>query len=60
MGAGEISPLRMLSPSLMFDTTTSTSNYGYKKRVVRKVSDAARFVSSRRASTTVHLRVAAS
>jgi hypothetical protein len=43
MGAGEISPLRALSPGLVFDTTTKDylnflCYYGYKDKLVRMVS----------------------
>ncbi|KAL5220148.1 hypothetical protein ABZP36_024861 [Zizania latifolia] len=43
MGAGEISPLRALSPGLVFDTTTRDylnflCFYGYKEQLVRKLS----------------------
>ncbi|XP_062196653.1 CO(2)-response secreted protease-like [Phragmites australis] len=48
MGAGEMSPLRALSPGLVFDTTTQDylnflCFYGYKEQLVRKVSGTARF-----------------
>ncbi|CAL4976810.1 unnamed protein product [Urochloa decumbens] len=50
MGAGEVSPLRALSPGLVFDTTAHDylrflCYYGYKEQVVRKVAggDAAGF-----------------
>ncbi|KAM0880142.1 hypothetical protein ACQ4PT_033777 [Festuca glaucescens] len=48
MGAGEISPLRALSPGLVFDTTTKDylnflCYYGYKDKLVRKVSGDAGF-----------------
>ncbi|CAL4924846.1 unnamed protein product [Urochloa decumbens] len=48
MGAGDISPLRALSPGLVFDTATRDylnflCYYGYSEKVVRKVSGAARF-----------------
>ncbi|TKW12466.1 hypothetical protein SEVIR_5G037700v4 [Setaria viridis] len=48
MGAGEMSPLRALSPGLVFDTTTHDylnflCYYGYKEQIVRKVSGDARF-----------------
>ncbi|KAJ1283342.1 hypothetical protein BS78_03G121200 [Paspalum vaginatum] len=48
MGAGEMSPLRALSPGLVFDTTTQDylnflCYYGYKEQLVRKISGAARF-----------------
>nr|CAB3476921.1 unnamed protein product [Digitaria exilis] len=48
MGAGEMSPLRALSPGLVFDTSTEDylnflCYYGYKEQVVRKVSGDARF-----------------
>uniref|UniRef100_A0A453G7Q1 Subtilisin-like protease n=1 Tax=Aegilops tauschii subsp. strangulata TaxID=200361 RepID=A0A453G7Q1_AEGTS len=58
MGAGEISPLRALSPGLVFDTTTSDyltflCYHGYKDKLVRKVSGDARFSCprARRASS---------
>ncbi|KAL6850444.1 hypothetical protein ACP4OV_021071 [Aristida adscensionis] len=43
MGAGEMSPLRALSPGLVFDTTTQDylnflCYYGYKEQLVRKVA----------------------
>uniref|UniRef100_A0A0E0JH36 Subtilisin-like protease n=1 Tax=Oryza punctata TaxID=4537 RepID=A0A0E0JH36_ORYPU len=46
MGAGEISPLRALSPGLVFDTTTRDylnflCYYGYKEQLVRKLSGGA-------------------
>ncbi|XP_040380849.1 CO(2)-response secreted protease-like isoform X2 [Oryza brachyantha] len=46
MGAGEISPLRALSPGLVFDTTARDylnflCYYGYKEQLVRKISGAA-------------------
>uniref|UniRef100_A0A0D9UZP3 Subtilisin-like protease n=1 Tax=Leersia perrieri TaxID=77586 RepID=A0A0D9UZP3_9ORYZ len=46
MGAGEISPLRALSPGLVFDTTTRDyldflCYYGYKEQLVRKLAGAA-------------------
>lgn len=52
MGAGEISPLRALSPGLVFDTTTMDylnflCYYGYKEQLVRKVSGAASFACPR-------------
>lgn len=45
MGAGEISPLRALSPGLVFDTTTRDylnflCYYGYKEQLVRKLAGA--------------------
>ncbi|CAD6231901.1 unnamed protein product [Miscanthus lutarioriparius] len=48
MGTGEMSPLRALSPGLVFDTTTQDylnflCYYGYKEQHVRKISVAARF-----------------
>uniref|UniRef100_A0ACD5VDY2 Uncharacterized protein n=1 Tax=Avena sativa TaxID=4498 RepID=A0ACD5VDY2_AVESA len=48
MGAGEISPLRALSPGLVFDTTTKDylnflCYYGYKDKLVRMVSGDAGF-----------------
>ena len=48
MGAGEISPLRALSPGLVFDTTTKDylnflCYYGYKAKLVRMVSGDAGF-----------------
>ncbi|OEL14179.1 CO(2)-response secreted protease [Dichanthelium oligosanthes] len=48
MGAGEMSPLRALSPGLVFDTTTQDylnflCYYGYKEQHVRKISGDARF-----------------
>jgi hypothetical protein len=48
MGAGEMSPLRALSPGLVFDITTQDyldflCYYGYKEEHVRKISGAARF-----------------
>jgi subtilisin family serine protease len=48
MGAGEMSPLRALSPGLVFDITTQDylnflCLYGYKEQLVRKVSGDARF-----------------
>ncbi|CAO2203227.1 unnamed protein product [Urochloa humidicola] len=48
MGAGEVSPLRALSPGLVFDTTTHDylrflCYYGYKEQVVRKVAGDAAF-----------------
>ena len=43
MGSGEISPLRALSPGLVFDTTTQDymyflCYYGYKNQVIRQLS----------------------
>ncbi|XP_072959752.1 CO(2)-response secreted protease-like [Typha angustifolia] len=43
MGAGETSPLRALSPGLVFETTTEDylnflCYYGYKDQIIRKVS----------------------
>jgi hypothetical protein len=48
MGAGEMSPLRALSPGLVFDTTAQDylsflCYYGYKEQHVRKISGDARF-----------------
>ncbi|CAD6219754.1 unnamed protein product [Miscanthus lutarioriparius] len=48
MGAGEVSPLRALSPGLVFDTTTDDyldvlCYYGYDDKRVRKISGVARF-----------------
>ncbi|KAK3163426.1 hypothetical protein QOZ80_1AG0003510 [Eleusine coracana subsp. coracana] len=48
MGAGEVSPLRALSPGLVFDATTHDylvflCLYGYKEQVVRKVAGDAGF-----------------
>ncbi|WVZ71565.1 hypothetical protein U9M48_020139 [Paspalum notatum var. saurae] len=48
MGAGEMSPLRALSPGLVFDTTTQDyldflCYYGYKEQLVRKIAGDARF-----------------
>ncbi|TVU22699.1 hypothetical protein EJB05_32416 [Eragrostis curvula] len=48
MGAGEMSPLRALSPGLVFDTALHDyldflCFYGYKEGLVRKVSGDARF-----------------
>ncbi|KAG2588044.1 CO(2)-response secreted protease-like isoform X4 [Panicum virgatum] len=48
MGAGEISPLRALSPGLVFDTGAQDylnflCYYGYKEQQVRRVSGDARF-----------------
>ncbi|CAO2173980.1 unnamed protein product [Urochloa humidicola] len=48
MGAGEVSPLRALSPGLVFDTTAQDylrflCYYGYKEQVVRKVAGDAGF-----------------
>ncbi|CAO2198272.1 unnamed protein product [Urochloa humidicola] len=48
MGAGEVSPLRALSPGLVFDTTAQDylrflCYYGYKEQVVRKVAGDAHF-----------------
>ncbi|KAL6626369.1 hypothetical protein ACP70R_030095 [Stipagrostis hirtigluma subsp. patula] len=45
MGAGEMSPLRALSPGLVFDTTTQDylnflCYFGYKEQLVRKVAGA--------------------
>ncbi|XP_020105392.1 CO(2)-response secreted protease-like isoform X1 [Ananas comosus] len=43
MGAGEISPLRALSPGLVFETTVDDylhflCYYGYKNQIIRKIS----------------------
>ncbi|KAJ3676577.1 hypothetical protein LUZ60_003989 [Juncus effusus] len=43
MGAGEMSPLRALSPGLVFETTTEDylhflCYYGYKDQIIRKIS----------------------
>lgn len=48
MGAGEVSPLRALSPGLVFDTTTKDylnflCLYGYTEQLVRKVAGDAGF-----------------
>ncbi|XP_020185455.1 CO(2)-response secreted protease isoform X1 [Aegilops tauschii subsp. strangulata] len=52
MGAGEISPLRALSPGLVFDTTAKDylnflCYYGYKAKLVRMVSGDAGFACPR-------------